>query len=781
MDAYPFPNEFVNPKDKEVAAYGNQYAKAMYYTNNRYGFRSLYDNVDYQSLTEFAQGRQSVTNIRKLMGFHSDANSGGAQDGPASLAYIDIQTLNLAPKYINRAVAKMQKINYDISLEAIDLISLDEKADYAAAIQAFYRLKEWLERIGVPPQTAFPDLDVDSLPKYADEMLYDMTVNPKIKKEIAGEMALKLIFWINRFQQKMREVDWDLVVYGRGHLHCFTDLNGVPRVERVNPKYWIGSYMDNDDFEDQEYAGFIECITPTQFIREASRTYSQAEMQKIVQQYGIKNSATNSYLDQRTLAEYDNLTYIPVMRFYFLSEDCKTFITRKNRFGGDTIMERDDIDWVPDEKSAARYAEGGDSTAYKTQYTSVYGGTWIIDSDIVYDYGRKDYPRTNLVNATLPIKTFATNFKEGRSVSFASQMVEPIYMINVAWNKIKETLAKGWIGLREINFSEIEAVAMGRGGRTWDPRDVVEYFEMTNTLIKRGVTNQYSQTNGPAVSYQATGVALADHFNTLTMSINILEQMTGTSIAESVDVPDRLPAAAVKASTLSGDLDLEYLFNAHEYLYQRTAHVLLLMMQETIRNKNKVRGFLPSLGKVNTSYYEVTEDVAYCDYGMIFGRQPGPEEWAEFYQQVSIALENDKIDLSDSMFLREIDNLKQARQIMVIREKQHRRNRMEEQNQTAQFQAQAQAQAANAKMESDFIYLQKEAEIKRELLVLDGKIKLNNQLAVKQADASIMADTTYMKKQIEKQKGTDRIIEMGMRNSVEREKVDKRADKSPED
>jgi hypothetical protein len=780
MDAYPFPSEFVNPKDKEVAEYGNKYAKAMYYTNNRYGFRSLYDNTDYQSLTEFAQGRQSVTNIRKLMGFHADPNSPGFQDGPASLAYIDIQTLNLAPKYINRAVAKMQRLNYDISLESIDLLSLDEKADYAASVQAFYRLKDWVERIGVSPQAAFPGLDIESLPKYADELIYDMTVNPKIKKEIAGELALKLVLWINRFMQKLREVDWDLVVYGRGHLHCFTDLNGVPRIERVNPKYWIGSYIDNDDYEDQEYAGFIECITPTQFIREATGSMDQDSMQKIVQQYGIKNSATNSYLDQRTLAEYDNLTYIPVMRFYFLSEDNRTFVTRKNQFGGDTIMERD-CDWVPDEKVAARYNEGGDSTAHKAQYTSVYGGTWIIDSDIVFGYGRKEYPRTNLVNATLPIKTFATNFKEGRSVSFASQMVEPVYMINVAWNKIKETLAKGWIGLREVNFSEIEAVAMGRGGRVWSQREVYEYFEMSNTLITRGVTNPYGQTNGRAVSYQSTGVDLSDYFNTLSVSINLLEQMTGTSIAESADVPDRLPAAAVKQSQFSGDLDMEYLYNAHEYLYQRTAHVVLLMMQETIRNKKKIRGFLPALGKVNTSYHEVSEDVAYCEYGMIFGRQPGPEEWAEFYQDVRIALEGDKISLSDSIFLREIDNLKQARQIMVIREKQHRRNRMEEQSQMSQMQAEATAQQAGAKMEMDLAYMQREGDIKRELLILDGKIKLNNQLAVKQADASIMDNTSYMKKVIEKQKGTDEIIKQGMRNTVEREKVDKRADKSPGD
>ncbi len=77
--------------------------------------------------------------------------------------------------------------------------------------------------------------------------------------------------------------------------------------------------------------------------------------------------------------------------------------------------------------------------------------------------------------------------------------------------------------------------------------------------------------------------------------------------------------------------------------------------------------------------------------------------------------------------------------------------------------------------------MQEEARLKQELLILDGKIKLNTQLAVKQADASIMDSTSYMKKVIEKQKGTDRIIETGMRNKVELQKVEKREDKSPED
>jgi hypothetical protein len=768
MDVFDFPPELVNPKDKEKASYGVAYAKAAYYNDNRYGQRLFGQDDEYDSLVEIAQGRQSVSNLKKIMGFHF--NDGRENpDGPASMAYIDPQVLNLAPKYVNRGVAKMQANHFDIGLDAIDLVSMDAKKDAAAIIKTFYRMKDWVKQFGLPLQSMFESIDVASLPQYPDQLLYDLNTNPKLKTEIGGEMALKMVMEMNNFNQKMRQVDWDLVVIGRGHLHLYLDANNIPRVERINPKFWGGSYVENDDFEQQEYAYFLDCISANQFIREASPYYSQEELIALIKANGIRNSSFNpGDTAVKNLNSYDNLVYIPVMRFYFRSEDNRTFVTRKNRYGSKTIMEKG-FNYKPSEGKEDRYSEGGDSKIYKNTYTSIYGGTWIIDSECCYDYGLKRYPRTNMVDATLPIKTFATNYKEGRSVSFVSQMIEPLFMINVAWNKIKTGLAKEWSGVREIDFNQIANVAMGNGGNEWTSRDVMKFLEMTNTLIKRGNQNPNAPADSNALKYHNSGVLLADNFTALQLGINMLEQMTSTTLVESAKAPDRLAVGVMKQSQIVGDLDMEYLHNGHEYLYKRTAHQMMLLIQQAKRDKAKIKGFMPSLGEM----FDIPDDIAYCDLGIVITRQPSPEEWAMFYNDMSIALKEGRISVSDSAFVREIDNLKQARQVLMNRETQYQRQQIQAKQMDIQANMQANMQSAEAKMQADMMKIQAETAAKSELIKLQGMIDQALQQEKSQQDALTKGVEMEMKKLISKQQGVDGILKQAMKNSVDKMKVER--------
>lgn len=772
MDAFVFPPEFVNPATKQEPWYGVAYAKAAYYSNNTYGARISRDDTEFRSLIEIAQGRQSVDGIKRLFGFFQENQIRGVNDGPASLTQLDPQILNLAPKYINRAVAKMQRANYDIGLDAIDIVSMDEKADYGAVIKSYYRFKEWVQSMGVPLQAVFQDIDVASLPKYPDELMYDLNTNPKVKKEISGELALQLVMAMNNFKQKMREVDWDMVVIGRGHLHCYLDVNNFPRIERIDPKYWGGSYVDNDDFEQQEYAYFLDCITVNQFIREASPFYKPEEVMAIARKYAIRNSSFQTqYASNRPLQNnWDNLNYMPVMRFYFRSEDNKNYVKTKNQYGSTTFMERS-FDYHPSPETLEKVQQGKSKIINNT-YTSIYGGTWILDSDVVYNYGMKKTPRTNLVEASIPIKTFATNFKDGRSVSFTSQIIEPLFMINVAHNKIKEILAKEWIGLREIDFNQIENVALGRGGRQWSAREVYEFMSATNTLVKRGATSQYQIGNeGGAIKFHNTGVLLTDYFNTIQMYINILEQMTGTTLVESSEKQNRLAVGVMQASQFAGDLDMEYLYNGHEYLYQRTAHQLLLLTQEALRNKTKISGYLPALGKVNTGVFDVPEDIAYCDYGMRITRQPTAEEWAAFYTDIQIALKDQRIGPADSAFVREIDNLKQARMVLANREILYQRQLQQEKQLDIQTNMQANSQAAQLKAEMEFAKIEKQKNADAELIILKGQVDQMLQREQSERDSILNGMTNQMKENIAKQTGIDAIMKQGIKNLADFERA----------
>lgn len=759
-----YPSEYVSPKEKEKPEYGCQYAKAMYGSHNHIE-STVFDGFDYDFLMELAQGRESVDGIRKMFGFFDH----GA-DANGSLAYVDIQVLNLAVKYINRTVAKMQQYNYDISLDAVDIVSIDEKESYATNIKAFYRLKDWIESVGIDPKVLFPDLDIDALPKYPDELLYDISVNPKIKQEIAGEIAIKLLHYVNEFKQKMREWAWWVVTIGKGHLHFYNDENGVPRIEVINPKYFIGSWTKNESYPDQQHAGFIDFLTVNQLRKEMlADGWSEYDIKEITDKWRVGMIGGSSPDVIGGMDSYDGLDYIPVMRFYFKSEDNRRFVNMKNQYGSDILLEKS-FNYEPG-NDVREHFERGERRVIDNSYTSIYGGTWILDTDIVYNYGRKNMPRTNLVEAQLPIISFAPNMKEGRVVSFLAQMKEPLNMVNVTWNKMKEIIAKGWMGVREIDFSQLENVALSKGGQQWTPYDVYDHFLKTNTLIKRSPINKHDQRYaGSAVADTNSGLQFADYATQFTLAINMLEQLTASPITDSISMPDRLSATAAKQSQLTSDVDLEFLYNAHEYVYLKGSNMLLLLLQESLRDGNNVKGFVPSLGRVHSRHFQVPNYVAYTEYGFTMTRQPTPEEWANFFTDVAIALKNKEISIADSAFIREIDNLKQARQILAIRAKQHERKLREEAQFNNDLAIQSNEAAARAKAEFEGMREDRKGENARELAMLNGQINEHLLRMEKQMDAEIAGVNNTVKERIGRQAGLDSIIRESLRARSDRYK-----------
>lgn len=708
---HPFPDEFVPPKKKEQPEYGLAAARAMYFAQNRLGYGQIGLNDQYTALTELAQGRQSTQNIRRLLGFHDDSPLPfGSNESNASLAYLDVQVLNLATKYINKAVSKLQRYKFDASLSAVDPFSVDEALEYNNKIKAYYALGDWYKTFGnrINPQDFFPDIDLNLLPQYPEELIFNMSLNEKVKRVIDGEKTLKLVnHTINDMDQIQRQCDWDTVVYGHGHIHCYLDDNGMPRNEWINPRFWGGSYIANEDYSKQEYAFFVDFITRNQFKKEAEGKLKPEQIDRVLSSATTPNAIAAFGALPEYYANYDGLKWIPVLRFYFLSNDNVTYVTRTTREGNKAT------DVVPYTYSP----KNQDKTATPGCYTSIYGGTWVISTDVVYNYGRKEMPRTKLVNARLPIVTFAPNQKEGRFVSMLAQMIEPLFMINVVHAKIKDILAKERIGILELNLTAFEQVAMGKGGEAWTPMQVLDFLEQKKIAVTREVVSPYGQKAGESVREHPASVTLADYFTTMQRYILLLDELTGSTLADKSEVPDRLAKGVMDANMASGADSIEYLVNARKCRYEQVSHLNLLLTQQAKKNKKTIRGLIPSLGRYTTEFFEVPDDFAYCEYGLQLVPEPTPEEWALFYQEVAAAVANGQLNASDSAFIRTINNMKIARQVMANREMVNEKKALAMKQQDQQFQAQMATQLESQKhqneLEKEQIKHQNDIEIKQ--------------------------------------------------------------------
>lgn len=761
-----FPDEFASPKKKESREYGIQYAKSAYYSNNRYGFRLYNETSEFNALIELAQGKQSKNNIYQSLGFFNDnnaaggfgANSQGLQDQNGANAYIDVQVLNLVTKYVNRAVAKLQRNKYDINFSAVDPLSVDQAKQKASQIKTFYELKDWMTNMAVDPNKFFPDLNLQGMPDHPDELMFNMQANLKTQKIVDAEKTMKLInHTINDMDQQLRMCDWYSVVLGRAHMHCYLDENNMPRAKYINPKFWGGSYVENEDFTKQEYAFFIEFITKNQFKTEAQGDLTKAEMEEVVGQFAFPNTAASFGSLPQYYDNYDGLEYIPVMRFYFLSNDNVAYKIWDHKETGNRQMDQTHYNYFPTEQSKNDYK------VVQNSYTSVYGGTWVLDSDTCYNYGRKQMPKTMLVNSRLPIVTFAPNMKEGRIVSMVAQMVEPAYMINVAWNRMKDILAKGRMGVLELDLTAIDNIALGKGGQAWTPREAIDFFMQSNIWVKRSQTNQYGQNIGQAIKESNAGLTIADYLSTITTCIKLMDDLSGASVVESAQLPDRLTTGAMEASVSSSGEALEYLANGHMQIYKQSSHILMLLAQQAKQNKAKIQGLIPALGTGTTEYFEVPDELAYSEYGLQMTPSPGDADWAEFYAELVEALKEGRINASDSAFIRQVKDMTLARYVLSIREQSNERKAAAMNQQNQQFQAQSAQAASEARVQEAMQIQQQKHQDDLELASLQAKVQsflIEKTQALKNEADGV---SNMVKQNIAKQDGLDTILKESIR------------------
>lgn len=763
----PFGDEFAPPKVKETPKYGLQCARAMYLSQNRYGYRLFNDITNYNALMELAQGRQSVEPIYRMLGFFNDA--GATQSDNQSLAYIDIQVLNLVTKYINRAVAKLQRTGrYNISFTAVDPLSVNEAKEHNAKIQSLYQMRDWFKSMKLNAQDYFPEMDLSVLPEYPEELLFNLSVNPKIKKIVDAEKTMKLLNnTINDMGQIMRECDWYSAVIGRQHVHCYLDENNIPRAQPINPKFWGGSYVENEDYSKQEYSFFIEFITRNQLKKEAQGMLTKAQLEEILSAHAFPNTAASFGTLPQYYDNYDGLEYIPVMRFYFLSNDNVAWKIWNHQDTGNKMYDQTHYNYFPTENSQK------DQKVVQNSWTNVYGGTWVLDSEIVYNYGRKKIPHTNLVNTRLPIVTFAPNMKEGRIVSLCAQMVEPANMINVAWNRMKDILAKGRMGPIELNLTAIDNIALGKGGEKWTEKQAIDFFMQSGGIyVTRQTTSPYGQSMGQMIREMNAGLTIADYMTTITSSINFMNELSGSSVVESSSLPDRLTTGAMKSNIDASNDAIEYLINGHRQVYKETSHMLMLLAQQAKMDKTKIQGMIPALGTSTTEFFEVPDDIAYCDYGLQMQPEPTEEEWIEFYGELIEAVKLGRLNSSDSAFIRQIKDMTMARQVMANREKINEAKAMKIRQADQQFQMQAGVEANKSKLEVEMQLLEKKKQDDIELMQLQAKIDDALMQRKVTLEGEVNKTSEMVKSQIARQQGIDSVLKEAMRSRSEDKKTE---------
>lgn len=729
-----FPPEFESPKIKATPEYGIKYAKAMleafnFSTGNM--FRNDRDII--KTFDMLAQGEIEVDSIKNLLGYYKTKTDQEMMD---SLSYVDVKVVNILTKLVNNAIGKLNELRYDISLTPIDPLAIDKQKQFEKAIRMYNEMKEFLNVTKIPAQELFGDIDFDAIPEDPDELMLDANMNPKLNAAMKSEMTIKMLHAVNDWPQKQNEFAYDLVAYGMAINYTYLDKNLVPRMKPILCSDFIHSAVRSEAFDNLEYAGHIERISPNQFIREASSSMTKEEMDAVIRTYSPN-------YDTYAMAQYehhDGLGRIPVFRFQFLTENTDKYVAKKGKYNGQ-VYQRKDHNFTPNDIERPRF-ESGEKRLITNTYTAKYSGTYILDSDFIYGYGldvSSQRTNTSMVDEKLNYIVFAPFMKNGKVVSPLSQVLEPYMMFNLAWNKAKKIIGRGWSGALEMDFSAFESVALGKAGKVWTPRELFQYFLEEDILIKRKNTNIYGQSNGSAIEQKSIGLQLTDYFNTMSMSAQYMKEALGLNdYSDGSTVGDRTAVGVMNAAQASSNTNLSYLFRALTSIYERTSMSMLLLAQKSLRSGNRLAGWIPSMGRSTARFFEADMDVAIHDYGLVVEQQPDKMAWDRLYMLIDKAVElgeaNGGISIDDAIFIHQIDNFKQALEVTKVRRKRRLKEAQQVADQAAERQMKINQSAADAKTqgdlavikeqeEKDYRVMQKKAEIDEKLLRLEWSLR----------------------------------------------------------
>lgn len=703
-----FPNEYTDPEHKKSDSYGLQYAKAILSAHSIYGGVLYFmEDARYRNLVEFAQGNIDIDSLKRMFGFFRN------EDENESLSYLDVSVLNMATNLVNGAVGRLARLDYDLNMTVIDPLAIDLQKQYEASVKTFMELKGFLNTIGVSAKEVFSDLDIEAIPEHPDELMVDLQMNPKLKMAMEAEMTIKLIHKVNAWNQILREFAFNLVVIGFGVIYTYHDKNGMPREKNIRPDMFLHSTPINEAFDELDYGGHIERLSPQQFIREASPYMSQVEIQDVLNHYNTRYAGYRG----RENEHYDGLGFVEVLRFQFLTENTEKF-TRAPKSKGNRVLKKRRYDFEP-EPSELPFYESGDKELIKNTYTAKYGGCHVIGTDYVYGYGLQDDAQTqpnDLVNKKLNYFAYAPNMRDGVIVSPLEQIIEPIQTINMIWTKVKKILAKGWMGGREVDFSSLESVAMGKGGTMWDARKVFKFFQQEGILIKRSKVNQYGQSNGRAVEDFQAGLTLADYFQAMAIAGQQIQKIFGMDeYSAGATPPERMLNGVMQQVAENTENNLSYLSDAVHNVYERVSFSQLCLIQQALRNGKEISGMVPALGRGTSRFFKANKEMSFMAMGLIAERRPSQAEWERMYNLIDRAVEvghlNGGISTADAVFIYEVDNFKQAMEVLLIRQAKWERKAAQLREEQKNSQIEINQSQAKAQSEGQLAVLEKEKEL----------------------------------------------------------------------
>ena len=775
-----FPDPFASHGQKSSKAYGINFAKAIEKQwGNSSDERSLFRRrmKDFETNRDYANGTQDTSIYKQIL------NSLDPNTGDGTLLNLDWSPVPIVPKFVKIVVNNILSRKPYPNVKAIDPLSQSEK-DLKRAEKMFeVKNKEMLSQLeqqGVDIKT-----DLSSIPETPEEAEIFMDVNIKTAAEIASQVGTSMTLEWNDFDQRVyRRAVNDLVTCGMAVVKRSNDPNYGIKEDYIDPAQFFHSYTEDPTFSDLIYAGHVKKISISELKRIAGDELTEEQYEKVAQ--SVKNKYQNradklSYKQydesmERTMYGYDEFI-IEIMDFEFLSTDDMMFEDKQSRFGNSSFYYKG-FEYTAPKESV--YQRDPKSMTIQT----VYGGSYIVGCNYMFDYGQKrNIPKNvhDLSKARLSYSVVATNLRRMMPKSLVGSVISFADQLQLSHLKLQQSIAKAKPDGLIVDIEGLENVQLGKGGEL-QPLDIQDIYEQTGVFYYRSKNPEGGFQNPPIRSLDNSIRNINELIGIYNHNLRLIRDTTGINEVMDGTSPKGEQLVGVRQQAMAAGNNAIYdITNSSIYLYSKICEDIVKCLQILPKQSVLFGAYVRAIGKENMKVLSSFGDLPMYNFGVKVQTEMDDAEKSYLEQNIQIALSQKEIDLEDAIAIRQIKDVDQAEQLLIIRRKKRMRNQQQIAQQNSQMQAQmnqSTSQAASqGKMQeiqmqsqSKIAEIQADAQAKAQLLQLEYQLKGQIEGAKLQANVGMKEQDMAFREKIEdgKEEAKDKRVK---KQAVEQSKM----------
>ncbi len=715
-----------------------QMIKAIYEewdTNSLKSFSKGHDRYNLNRL--YAIGKNSADKYKPMFEVSDDQNS--------SFINLDLSPPAILPKFKRIINNKHSKIDFRINAQAIDPYALDDKLEYEATEQANIKVRSMLDELGIPSDVL--DTGEVDQPKDEEELAIKMEFGYKHNMAIDIEKRVDAVFTAGRIKESLTVVRDRLFDSGVAIVKSITKPDtGEVTFRTVAPENWIVSPTEDPFFRDIWYAGEAILMTIDEIRRECEASGVNITEQmleeiagKHIGKWGNAKSFGTGALGSYA---YDS-TKIPVFDGEFLSSNKQWYEKRWDKRGNPVVGKVD------------KKGTKSDREYYADEDVVVFRFKWIIDTEIIFNYGLKsDVVRKNscLWDTKLSYIAAAPELNKMETNPMIEQMIPVVDQIIIAWYKLQNVIAKARPSGIAIEIGALEDISMGDGGmKDMTPLSILDMFTQTGVLAYRKIGADGTPSNQKPIEELKNGLGTeaSDYFSVIERYMNWISGIIGMNDVTDGSTPDPKTLNGVAAlSTEATSNALHHLLLAERYLIEMLADDVAVRVHDSMVLK-KNSPYRNIVGASNIKSAKEDIGALHREYGMAVEYDADDVEKQELNMSIMQAEKNLQINIADRIAIKNVRNIKQAELLLAYRIRKNEEKAADAKQQEQLTNAEASAMAAKAAEEEKRLTIKLETESKIAIENVKGQWRIKERELELQLKGVAVADTNQAKKEVE--------------------------------